>query len=95
MRESLKAYGKPISKIEAVAWRVRRNYMLIFPVLLIAWLAKLAVVSGGANLGQMLLYGGIWIFSGELVMLGFLGSVLVTGIMAIYLPEKSREIDLP
>ena len=43
---SLSSTQPPLSMLAAIAWRVRRNYLWIYSILLLAWVTKLALAVG-------------------------------------------------
>src|SRR5215212_2461224 len=43
---SLRPTQPPLSGLAAVAWRVRRNYLWIYSILILAWVAKLELAGG-------------------------------------------------
>jgi len=69
-----------ISMRQALATRLRRNYLPIFAVILVAWLAKLHLHPGGAaNLGEVvsrMAAGPVPGFAVGLLTLGFYGGLL-------------------
>lgn len=98
-KELIDSFHQPkvtMSRIESISWRLRRSYLLIFPILFLAWLAKIqSSPIKAVNLGQMLDNARLWFVPGWLVFYGFLLAVITTVIFALYLPERSDGDDLP
>lgn len=86
----------PISKLEALSWRLRRNYLLIFPVLFVTWLAKIQNSPVHAeSLEQLFTNAKLWIIPGEIVFIAFFASIAATMGLAVYISRKSEHDDLP
>jgi uncharacterized membrane protein len=86
----------PISSLEAIGRRLRRNYMLIFSIILLAWLARLYLVPntaldvetffGRAAIGAL---HGVWLLSGVLV---YYFSLLAIALGTVGLREAPGEV---
>lgn len=85
-----------MSRLESVAWRLRRNYIMIFPMIFLAWLAKIQTHPVGArSLADVYLNAKLWFIPGEYVISAFFVSIITTVALALYLPTKSNMDDLP
>jgi uncharacterized membrane protein len=72
----------PMSKLEAIGHRLRRNYLWIFLVLQLAWVAKLLLMSGDLlTPGELLRRATMGVVPGSaVVMMVLLFDVVVLGI---------------
>lgn len=100
LREKLaKSLEKPqvvMSRVESVAWRLRRNYILLFPVLFLAWLAKVQTYPVPAETIYDVFYNAqVWFVPGTVVLVVFLTFVAMTISLALYLPVATHDDDLP
>lgn len=84
-----------MSKIESLAWRLRRQYMVLLLVIFIAWMARIymfpaRVGSLSAAIGQ----AGIGVIPGAVVFAMFVLSLLICMALAyIYVPRATTVID--
>jgi len=86
----------PMSRMESVAWRLRRNYLIIFPVIFLSWLGRIQSYPVPAlSAGRLFLNARVWFVPGEVVFYLFMVSVIIAIILAFYIPIKSRHSDLP
>ena len=86
----------PMGRLESVAWRLRRNYLIIFPLIFISWLVKIQSFPVPAQtLDKFFLNARIWLIPGEIVFYFFLVSVILAIVLSFYLPIRSRHSDLP
>lgn len=98
-KELIASFHKPqvaMSRIESIAWRLRRSYLFMFPLIFIAWLAKVQTYPVRAeNMGQLFENADMWFVPGWLVFYTFLVAIVATIVIAFYIPERSEEDDLP
>lgn len=99
-RERLAATFKhlkvPITRLESVAWRIRRNYSLIILLIFVSWLAKVSNYPVKAHDFWTLMENAqVWIIPGFVVFWAFLVSVLFAVFIAYYVPSISKHSDLP
>lgn len=86
----------PMGRLESVAWRLRRNYLIIFPLIFISWLAKIQSFPVPAQTpDRFFLNARVWLIPGEIVFYFFMISVIIAVILSFYLPIKSKHSDLP
>lgn len=85
-----------ISKLEAIAWRTRRIYIFLVLFLYITWLDRLALNPVRSDaLAAIVSRAGMWFLPGWVVLLGFTLSVVALLLLAVYLPLRSVDDDLP
>jgi len=86
----------PISMLEAIGRRLRRNYLYIYIVLGLAWIAKVAVIpttiKSWDELTSRAAIGGISGASVSLVMLAFIVTLVVVGILTAGLHRATGEV---
>ena len=93
---SFRSLKVPMSRLESVAWRLRRNYLIIFPMVFLSWLAKIQNHPVPAQTsGRLFLNARVWLIPGEIVFYFFLVSVVLALVLSFYLPIRSRHSDLP
>lgn len=87
----------PMSRIESIAWRLRRQYMFLLPVIFIAWISRIFAHPHSMNtLADALSQANIWVVPGVVVFGMFVGSLLVCMALAyIYVPRATLVDDLP
>lgn len=86
MMTSLTAPRSPISRLNALGWRLRRNYLWIFGALITAWAVKLDLAGGKArSTAELVDRAEIGPFPGPLVV----GLVLLFYSTAIFLAASS------
>ncbi|OGG06216.1 hypothetical protein A3D05_01435 [Candidatus Gottesmanbacteria bacterium RIFCSPHIGHO2_02_FULL_40_24] len=96
LSDSFKNLNVPMSRLESVAWRLRRNYLLIIPVVFASWLAKVHMSPFPAEtLDEFFRNARVWFFPGNIVFTGFLLTVIASFVIAFYIPQKSEHSDLP
>lgn len=96
LAESLYDPKLAVSKLEAIAWRLRRNYVFLFLFLYIAWLARLSL-SAAITLdpGNLIVHAQTWVVPGSFVF-PFVTVILFVLIgISIYIPNASHLDDLP
>src|SRR3990170_7377382 len=77
LAKSFQNLSVPMSRMESIAWRFRRNYFFLFPLIFVSWLAKVQLNPYPAtNLAEFFYNANMWIFPGMLVFIAFLGSIL-------------------
>jgi len=86
-----------MSRIESVAWRLRRQYMFLLPVIFIAWISRIFAYPHSVNtFAQAIAQANIWVVPGFVVFGLFVGSLLVCMILAyVYVPRATFVEDLP
>lgn len=98
-QELAQSFTKPsieISRLESIAWRLRRIYIVIFPVLFLAWLSKLRTTPLPAlTLDQIFENARVGFVPGMVIFYAFLFSVFATIAIALYVPQASHHDDLP
>ncbi|MGL4609752.1 MAG: DUF2270 domain-containing protein [Trueperaceae bacterium] len=71
-RERLAQYLKhpqsPVNQLNALGWRIRRNYSWIYGAVLLAWLMKLSTIAPVFSLGQIVRTANIGLIPGSVVM---------------------------
>ncbi|HEY2981043.1 MAG TPA: DUF2270 domain-containing protein [Anaerolineales bacterium] len=96
LAESLLHPQFPISESEAIGRRLRRNYLWIYAIIILSWLAKVGLFPRGASsleeifqraaLGSM---SGMWVF---LFVAGFGLALLLFGVATVGLRQSPGEI---
>ena len=98
-KKIIDSFKKPrvkMSRLESIAWRLRRSYIFMFLLLFMAWLAKIQTFPTPAyNINDLLSNAKLWVIPGQVVLISFLTIVATTILLAFYLPQKSSEDDLP
>lgn len=86
-----------MSKIESLAWRLRRQYMVLFSVIFIAWMARIfSYPTSAGSLADALAQAGVWMLPGAVVFGLFVGSLIVCmGLAYVYVPRVTLVDDLP
>lgn len=86
-----------MSRIESLAWRLRRQYMFLLLVIFVAWLARIfAYPDVVKTLPEAINQASMWILPGALVFGLFSGSLILCMALAyIYVPRASHIDDLP
>lgn len=93
---SFKNLSVPMSRVESIAWRLRRNYLLILPLIFASWLAKVQYYPTKVTSFWMFLNNAtVWFIPGAFVLIFFLFSLIVAFIIAFYIPSHSNHSDLP
>ena len=96
LAKSFQNLSIPMSRLESIAWRFRRNYFFLFPLIFVSWLAKVQLNPYPAEtLAEFFGNAQVWFIPGSFVFLVFLGSILAVIFIAFYIPHKSRHSDLP
>lgn len=94
--QSFKEPHVVMSRLESIAWRLRRNYIFMFPLLFLVWLVKIQSYPKLAiNIQQMFDNARVWFIPGEYVFSGFITAILATLTIAFYIPNASHNDDLP
>jgi len=88
--DSLLNYKPPISRRQAIAWRIRRNYIFIFVITYVAWFGKLltgqTTPSLVEHINQKASIGSI---SGIIVAFVFTGVLLTIWFISFYVTKVS------
>lgn len=96
LAESLLQPEFPISTLEAVGRRLRRNYLWIFLVLAIAWALKIFIhPSPATTLAQAISRLALGPIPGETILavgLGYYGFLLLVGILTVGLHQATGEV---
>lgn len=96
LAQTLQVPKVTMSRMEALAWRLRRNYVMIFPLLFLVWLGKISLHPVRAlSLSDMLQNARLLFIPGELVFAAFWLNVVSAVIFAYYYTIKSHHDDLP
>jgi uncharacterized membrane protein len=96
LAESLLHPDFPISALEAIGRRLRRNYMFIFSIIFAAWLIKLWLLPTPANTWrEAISHAAIGTLAGEWVMavvITFIVAALIVSFATIGLQQASGEV---
>jgi uncharacterized membrane protein len=85
-----------MSRLESIAWRLRRNYIMIITVLFIAWISKIqSYPVRSKSLEQMFTNAQLGVIPGEYVFYAYLVLIAVSIFLAFYIPQAAHEDDLP
>ncbi len=86
-----------MSKLESIAWRLRRQYMFILPVIYAAWMARIYTVPETAKtLAEAIAQAQLWFVPGSAVFGIMTGSLVVFMALAyLYVPRATLVDDLP
>lgn len=96
LAESFKNQKVSMSRLESVAWRFRRNYFFLFPLIIISWIAKASAHPIPAiTLDDFFYNAKVWFIPGSLVLSILLLSIVVSVFIAFYIPRKRIHSDLP
>ncbi len=96
LADSFKSPHIGMSRLESVAWRMRRNYIIIFPILFLAWITKVfSYPQVALTLDDALNNARILFIPGKFVFYGFVIVILFTISLAFYIPQTSHHDDLP
>lgn len=94
--ESFKNPRVEMSRTQSIAWRLRRSYIFLFPLLFVVWLAKIqSYPTPATSLSELFAHARLWYIPGEIVFFAFLFIVISTIALAFYLPHASHDDDLP
>jgi uncharacterized membrane protein len=96
LAESLLHPQFPISESEAVGRRLRRNYLWIYGIIIVSWLAKIGFFPRQAGTFEEILrraslggVSGLWVF---LVVGAFCAALLIFGVLTVGLQRSPGEI---
>lgn len=96
LAESLLHPNFPISMLEALGRRLRRNYIYIYIILVLAWFTKVSLFpTAVTNWSEFTARASIGALSGIFVMiaiLGLIGSLIILAISTVGLQQASGEI---
>lgn len=97
LAENLSYPRVPMSRIESLAWRLRRQYIFILPVIFAAWIARIYTVPDAVStLPEAIGQAQLWFIPGGVVFSAFVSSLVVCIALAyIYVPRASLVDDLP
>jgi uncharacterized membrane protein len=85
-----------MSRMESFAWRIRRQYAFLFPLLFFAWVAKIFTSPKHVmTLADAILQANVWFIPGPIVFIGFATFVCSLLYIAYYIPLTSHVDDLP
>jgi len=93
--DSLRKPRVGMSRLESITWRLRRNYLLILPLLFVVWFSKVMGVGPFEGGLDMFSQAGLWIIPGWIVFLLFFGSVTGLILLSFVSPQSSVVDDLP
>ena len=92
--DSLLTHQSPISRLEAAAWRLRRNYIYLYGVTYAIWLVKVFEEDRDqAWVGYVNQQAAVGSIPGLVVIIFFTLIILVALILTLYVPQISREND--
>ncbi len=96
LSESLKHPTVTMSRMDSLAWRLRRTYIFILPVLYVFWLSKVirSAPSQSSFLEIMEQATFLYIPGSIVVILFFVVNVILFA-LALYIPKNSEDDDLP
>lgn len=96
LAESFKNQRVNMSRLESVAWRFRRNYFFLFPLIILSWIAK---VSSNpvtvTNAGDFFYNAKVWFIPGTMVLAILLATIISAIFIAFYIPRRRVHADLP
>jgi len=96
LAESFNSHTIDMSRLDSVAWRLRRNYFVILPLIFFSWLAKVQFFPHMAtSLSEYFYNAKVWIIPGIAVFLIFLTSIIGAIALAFYVPYSEHESDMP
>ncbi len=97
MAENLSKPKVAMSRLESLAWRLRRQYVFILPVIFMAWVARLFTNPHAVKtLPEAIVQAQLWFIPGNIVFWIFSGSLLIGLLFAfLYVPRSSLVDDLP
>ena len=96
LAESFKNESISMSRIESIAWRFRRNYFFIIPLVFASWIAKVTSYPYPIHTSEEFFYHArVWFIPGEVVFSVILVSILLATFIALYIPSKRAHADLP
>lgn len=97
LAENLSKPQVAMSRIESLAWRLRRQYMFIFPVIIAAWVARIFSVPNVVDtFSEALAQGQLLFIPGSVVFIILMGSLGIFILLAyLYVPRASLVDDLP
>lgn len=96
LAKSLESPKVPMSRIESVSWRLRRNYIFIFPLLFVFWLFRVSSYPEETfNLIEVLGKADIAFIPGIIVFSFMIASLVFAIITAFYISRKYGRDDLP
>lgn len=86
----------PMSRMESIGWRMRRNYMFILPAIFLAWVTKVSFEPERAQtIKDFFANAHLWSIPGEFVFGAFISFVTYLLVIAFYFPRASHEDDMP
>ena len=96
LHHSLTTPKVTISLIESLAWRIRRIYMFLFPIIFLAWAAKVSISPFKAeNMADFIQNASVFIIPGSVVFSLFFVTVILAVMLALYLVPAYHRDDLP
>ncbi len=96
LSESLTSPKVTMSRLDSIAWRFRRNYSVIFLLILTSWIAKVTFLdSETQTLSQFFISARLWFIPGEVTTWVFFLLLTLTFVLGLYIPQASKEDDLP
>ena len=85
-----------MSRLESVAWRLRRSYFFLIPLIFLCWIVKTSSYPYPAGTLQDFFFNArLWFVPGFLVFFLLLLSILAAALIAFYIPRKRIHADLP
>jgi len=99
MKELAQTLSMPhvgMSRLQSVAWRIRRNYLFILPLLFLFWLTRISIYPMRADsVVDILENARLYIVPGSIVFYLFLLSLIMALYYAFYIPQHFHADDLP
>lgn len=94
--ESLMHPKVTMSRLDSLAWRLRRTYIFILPVLFVFWIFRVMhAAPPESSFTEILEYANIWYIPGVIVFTLFSIINICFLVLAFYIPKNSEEDDLP
>lgn len=96
LAESFKNQKVSMSRLESIAWRFRRNYFFLFPLIIMSWIAKASSHPIPATTLDDFFYNAkVWVIPGSMVLSILLLSIAASVFIAFYIPRNRIHADLP
>ncbi|HLB51777.1 MAG TPA: DUF2270 domain-containing protein [Patescibacteria group bacterium] len=96
LADSLNSPKIELSKTEALAWRIRRNYAIILVFIAILWLVKVTTSpTKSESIFDVYKNARMWFIPGEIVFWGIIVSVFTVIFLSLLSLNKTSHSDLP
>lgn len=94
--DSFRSQKVSMSKLESIAWRFRRNYFFLLPLIFISWIARVSSFPYPVHTAwEFFENAGIWFFPGLFVFIILIMSIFIIGFISFYIPGKRIHADTP